>query len=111
MMLTIEADEAWWPPTFTPLGVLRTRLAWWTMLVASHRTRRCTASRTSSSVSRAGRVVLIACDSPRRRAALPARCEELGQQPRAAGGEHAAGHLRAVVEARLGQHVEDAAGG
>jgi hypothetical protein len=48
MMLTIEADEAWWPPTFTPDGVLRTRLAWWTMLVASQSTRRCTASSTSS---------------------------------------------------------------
>src|SRR4051812_14101656 len=109
-MLTIDADEAWWPPTFTPLGVFRTRLAWWTMLVASHSTRRCTASRTSSSVSRAGTVVLMrARDSPS--AASPARCEEVGEQPRAAGGEHAAGHLRAVVEARLGQHVEDAAGG
>ena len=27
MMLTIEADEAWWPPTFTPDGVSRTLFA------------------------------------------------------------------------------------
>src|SRR4051794_41821751 len=47
MMLTIEADEAWWPPTFTPDGVSRTLFAWWTMLVASQSTRRCTASRSS----------------------------------------------------------------
>ncbi len=44
MMLTIEAEEAWWPPTFTPDSVDRTRLAWWTMLVASHSTRRCSSS-------------------------------------------------------------------
>src|SRR6476619_4965985 len=48
MTLTIDADDAWWPPTFTPDGVLRTLLAWWTIEVASHRTRRWTASRTSS---------------------------------------------------------------
>ena len=29
MMLTIDADDAWWPPTFTPEGVSRTLLAWW----------------------------------------------------------------------------------
>ena len=40
MMLTIEADDAWCPPTFTPDAVVRTLLAWWTMLVASHSTRR-----------------------------------------------------------------------
>src|SRR3954463_9842096 len=36
---TIEALDAWWPPTFTPERFTRTRLAWWTMLVASHSTR------------------------------------------------------------------------
>jgi len=51
MMLAIDADDAWWPPTFTPDGVARTLFAWWTMLVASHSTRRCTASRTSRSTS------------------------------------------------------------
>jgi hypothetical protein len=48
MMLTIDAEEAWWPPTFTPEDVWRTLLAWWTMLIASHSTRRCTASSTAS---------------------------------------------------------------
>src|SRR3954452_8719840 len=40
MIDTIEALEAWWPPTFTPEGFGRTLFAWWTMAVASHRTRR-----------------------------------------------------------------------
>src|SRR5919204_4633261 len=39
---TIEALEAWWPPTFTPDRVFRTRLAWCTIEVASHSTRRWT---------------------------------------------------------------------
>ena len=52
MMLTIDADEAWWPPTFTPDGVSRTLLAWWTMLVASQSTRRWTASSVSIDGSR-----------------------------------------------------------
>src|ERR1035437_5120368 len=51
MMLTIEADEAWWPPTLTPEELSRTRLAWWTMLLASHSTRRCTDSRSSIEAS------------------------------------------------------------
>src|SRR3954451_23359040 len=50
---TIDALEAWWPPTLIPLGFGRTRLAWWTMAVASHSTRRWTASRTSRSVCEA----------------------------------------------------------
>ena len=33
MIDTIDADEAWCPPTFTPDCVCLTRLAWWTMLV------------------------------------------------------------------------------
>src|SRR4051794_12683318 len=48
---TIEALEAWWPPTFTPLRFSRTRLAWWTMLVASHSTRRWTRSSVCRSTS------------------------------------------------------------
>src|SRR5918995_4745020 len=47
--LTIEALEVWWPPTFTPERVSRTRLAWCTIAVASHSTRRSTARRTSRS--------------------------------------------------------------
>ena len=27
MIVAIDADEAWWPPTFTPDGLGRTRLA------------------------------------------------------------------------------------
>jgi hypothetical protein len=47
MMLTIDADDAWWPPTLSPDSTRRTRLAWWTMLTANQRTRRWTASSTS----------------------------------------------------------------
>ena len=28
MIDTIEAQEAWWPPTFNPVGLGRTRFAW-----------------------------------------------------------------------------------
>ena len=37
---TIEADEAWWPPTLIPDRLGRTRLAWWTIAAAIHSTRR-----------------------------------------------------------------------
>src|SRR4051794_35036848 len=49
MMLAIEALEAWWPPTLTPLGFGRTRFAWCTIAIASQSTRRSTRSRTSRS--------------------------------------------------------------
>lgn len=39
MMLTMEALEAWCPPTLTPEVLGRPALAAWTMLVASHSTR------------------------------------------------------------------------
>src|SRR3954452_2770279 len=48
---TIEALDAWWPPTFTPERFSRTRFAWWTMLVASHSTRRWTRSSVCRSIS------------------------------------------------------------
>ena len=51
MMLAIEADDAWCPPTFTPELLPRTRFAWWIMLTASHRTRRWMWSSTSKSPS------------------------------------------------------------
>src|SRR4051812_26060651 len=108
MTLAIDADDAWWPPTFTPLGVFRTRLAWCTMLVASQSTRRWTASRTSISVSRAGAVVLIVAGILPG-AALPARCEEVGQQRGGLPRQDAAGDLGPVVEPRLGEDVEDTA--
>ena len=39
MIVTIEALDAWWPPTLRPVGLGRTRLAASTIAVASHRTR------------------------------------------------------------------------
>ena len=39
MIDTIEALDAWWPPTFRPVGLGRTRLAWSTIAVDSHSTR------------------------------------------------------------------------
>ena len=47
MIVTIEALDAWWPPTLSPLGLGRTRLAWCTIAVASHSTRCSTARRTA----------------------------------------------------------------
>src|SRR5918995_5671483 len=47
--LTIDALEAWCPPTFTPERFTRTRLAWWTIEVASQSTRRWTSSSTARS--------------------------------------------------------------
>src|SRR5579859_2713620 len=65
MIDAIEADEAWWPPTLTPEGALRTRLAWWTIEVASHRTRSCTASSVASSVDRSSALsIRLSLDSP-----------------------------------------------
>src|SRR5215208_2004903 len=52
--LTIDALDAWWPPTFTPERFSRTRFAWWTMAVASQSTRRWTASSVSRSVAARG---------------------------------------------------------
>src|SRR4051794_3961425 len=55
--LTMLALLAWWPPTLTPLRFSRTRLAWWTMLVASHSTRlstRASVSRSTSVVTATG---------------------------------------------------------
>src|SRR5918992_5907490 len=51
--LTIDALEAWWPPTFTPERFSRTRLAWWTIAADSHSTR-CSMA---VSVSRSGAAV------------------------------------------------------
>lgn len=39
MMSTIEADEAWWPPTLTPLSLGLPRLAASTIAAASQSTR------------------------------------------------------------------------
>ena len=48
MIETIEALEAWWPPTFTPEVFARTLLAWWTIDVAIQSTRRSTACSSSA---------------------------------------------------------------
>src|SRR6478735_409663 len=50
MIETSDADEAWCPPTFSPSGLGRTRLAWCTIDVASHNTR-CSTSRSVASRS------------------------------------------------------------
>src|SRR5918999_5803104 len=56
MRLTIDALDAWWPPTFTPERFSRTRFAWWTIAVASQSTRRWTASSVSRSAAAGGLV-------------------------------------------------------
>ena len=38
-MVVIEAQEAWWPPTFSPSRLFRRWLAWWIVQVDSHRSR------------------------------------------------------------------------
>src|SRR5262245_38543294 len=68
MIDAADADEAWWPPTFSPERFGRTRFAWWIRLVASQSTRACTASRAcrrpvaaprSSSTRRSSRATAI----------------------------------------------------
>src|SRR4051794_29506393 len=51
MMLTMEAVEAWWPPTLRPETLGRTRLAWSIIAIASHRIRDSTECSTVRSVS------------------------------------------------------------
>ena len=59
MIVTIDALDAWWPPTLSPDGSLRTRLAWCTIAVASQSTRRSTAATTAvSEPAGAGAVVI-----------------------------------------------------
>jgi hypothetical protein len=47
MIETIDAHEAWCPPTFSPLGLGRMRLAWWIIAVEVHST--CAAISSSAS--------------------------------------------------------------
>src|ERR671914_187805 len=84
--LTIDALDAWWPPTFTPERFSRTRLAWWTIALDSHSTRRSMAlsvSRSGAAGGGDGCVVvgepLKGCDLP-----MPDRAER--------GGGHRARH-------------------
>ena len=47
MIDIIDVLDVWWPPTFRPLGLGRTRLAWSMIAVDSHSTRRSIARRPS----------------------------------------------------------------
>lgn len=51
MIDTIEALDAWCPPTLRPVGLGRTRLAWSMIAVESQSTRSCTSRRISVPVS------------------------------------------------------------
>src|ERR671918_472009 len=69
--LTIDALEAWWPPTFTPERFSRTRFAWWTIAAESHSTLRSIAlsvSRSGGAGDADGVVVVVVplkrCDLP-----------------------------------------------
>ena len=44
MIATIEADDAWCPPTFTPSTLGRMWLAWWIIQLESHSALRVSAS-------------------------------------------------------------------
>src|SRR6185312_15031131 len=63
MIVTIDALDAWCPPTFRPDGLGRTRFAWWIIAVDSHSTRRSTSLRTAIGAGGAGRsgAVLVMC--------------------------------------------------
>ncbi|WP_326726351.1 hypothetical protein OHT59_10345 [Streptomyces sp. NBC_00243] len=58
MIDTIDAEDAWCPPTFTPDSFGRTRFAWWIMAVDSQSTLfRTSYSRWFSSVTPDGLIV------------------------------------------------------
>src|SRR5215208_7387196 len=69
--LTMDALDAWWPPTFTPERFLRTRFAWWTIAVASQSTRRWTASSVSRSGAARGCDGLLVVGTPVNTSDLP----------------------------------------
>ncbi|WP_433225906.1 hypothetical protein [Microtetraspora malaysiensis] len=50
MIDTIDAEDAWWPPTFKPEGFSRTRFAWWMTAEESQSTRFSTSRSTANSV-------------------------------------------------------------
>src|SRR5258708_14620173 len=49
MMVASEADDAWWPPTFSPSTLSRRWLALWMVQLASHSTLRSSSPRMASS--------------------------------------------------------------
>src|SRR5712692_6764477 len=51
MMVASEADDAWWPPTFSPSPLSRRWLAWWIVHVESQSTFFSSSVRIFSSVS------------------------------------------------------------
>ena len=82
MIDTIDADEAWCPPTLSPPGFGRTRLAWSMIAVASHSTRSSTARSAASRSVALPRPSGDHCTI----AGLPAQCPARAERPAAAGG-------------------------
>jgi Lrp/AsnC family leucine-responsive transcriptional regulator len=84
MIDTIDADDAWCPPTFTPDDVFRTRLAWWMIDVASHSARSWIAcsvdSETPSYVADMFRIVLVSGASLNRSRALTREIVQTSKQ-------------------------------
>jgi hypothetical protein len=66
MIDTIDADDAWWPPTFKPEGFGRTRFAWWMIALDSQSTRLSISRRVSYSpvTRRALSAVLVMAHHP-----------------------------------------------
>src|ERR687895_160277 len=69
--LTIDALEAWWPPTLTPERFSRTRLAWWTIAAESHSTRRSIALSVSRSGAAGGGDGVVVVGAPLKACDLP----------------------------------------
>src|SRR5918998_1789832 len=112
--LTIDALDAWWPPTFTPERFSRTRLAWWTIAVASQSTRRSTALSVERSGAARGCDGCIAVFVPLKDSDLPTPQREHDEDrlfpadparasadPPGAGGDHLVAELLEVVDLRL----------
>src|SRR5215472_899285 len=66
MMVASEAEEAWWPPTFSPSLLVRTWLAWWMVHDDSQSTLRASAisvSRRAASIAMAFLPTSAVCKS------------------------------------------------
>src|SRR4051812_32178176 len=95
MMLAIEALDAWWPPTLTPVGFGRTRFAWCTMAIASQSTRRSTRCSTSRSTEASEAVRRVAIDMRASLLAAPAGIRRVRH--------HGAGHAPAAAPAHVSE--------
>lgn len=75
MIDTMDADEAWCPPTLSPEGFARTRFAWWVIADDSQSTLLSTSRRTPKSSWVSGGVVagLLMTDQLLRSAATSER--------------------------------------